>query len=85
MYCAASLQYIAPNYTDLWHQGAATAYDAVFGYNLATNANAVMATPGSSDGGVSSDILEMSLSPDEHYLSYTTKGSRSLWGVLLGN
>ncbi len=28
---------------------------------------------------------EMALSPDEHYLSFTTKGSRELWGVRLSN
>lgn len=83
LYCATPLEYVGPNYLDLWHQGVENAPDALFSYNLANGASAVIATPGSNDGGSQADILEMALSPDEHYLSYTTKGDRSLWGVLL--
>ncbi len=84
MYCANPTQSVPTNYLDLWHQGAADSAEGIFSYNV-TNANSprAVAIPGSADGGVQSDILEMSLSPDEHYLSFTTKGVRALWGVLL--
>ncbi len=83
MYCAAPLQYVSPDYLDTWHQGVTSAPDALFFYNLSNGANAAIASPGSADGGILSDIFEMALSPNEHYLSFTTKGSRALWGVLL--
>jgi hypothetical protein len=83
LYCASPLQYVGAHYLDLWHQGAASAIDSLFFYNLANGANKILVTPGSLDDGVQADILEMALSPDEHYLSYTTKGSRALWGVIL--
>ena len=82
MYCA-NPQTPTANYLDLWHQGAIDGAESIFSYNLSTNSTAAVAIPGSSDGGVTSDILEMALSPDEHYLSYTTKGGRALWGVTL--
>jgi hypothetical protein len=83
MYCAVPLSYEAPGFLDLWHQGTASATDGIFSYNLTNSRGALLTTPGSSDGGVASDILEMALSPDEHYLSFTTKGTRELWGVRL--
>lgn len=85
MYCASPVQYVSATYLDLWHQGKASAADGIFFYNFTNGTNAIIASPGSGDGGIPSDILEMALSPDEHYLSYTVKGSRTLWGVLLGN
>jgi hypothetical protein len=83
VYCANPLQYVASNYLDLWHQGTATAADAIFSFNLATNQSVILASPGSTDGGVSTDISEMALSPDEHYLDFVSKGDRSLWAVRL--
>jgi hypothetical protein len=83
LFCATSLQPIPSNYLDVWHQGLYSAVDSIFSFNIANNSYDLLATPGSSNGGVSSDILEMALSPDEHYLSFTTKGARSLWGVRL--
>ncbi len=84
MYCA-NPQTPTTNYLDLWHQGAIDGAEGIFSYNLSTNNTSAIAIPGSADGGTSADILEMALSPDEHYLSYTTKGDRALWGVLLSN
>jgi len=77
------MQSIPSNYLDLWHQGAADSAEGIFTYNISANNFSAVAIPGSADGGTASDILEMALSPDEHYLSYTTKGDRSLWGVTL--
>jgi hypothetical protein len=85
VYCASPLSYPANKYVDLWHMGAASTADTIFSINTTSGISTVITIPGSTDGGAASDILEMSLSSDEHYLSYMTKGDRSLWGVLLGN
>lgn len=85
MYCAFPLSYIPVNYLDLWHQGSASNADALFLFNLVAGTSTIITSPGSSDGGVASDILEMALSPNEKYLSFTTKGLRTLWGVRLSN
>ncbi|MGC9602424.1 MAG: hypothetical protein ABSE76_01635 [Minisyncoccia bacterium] len=83
MYCAAPIQSVPANYLDLWHQGLASSADNIFRIYTNLAAENVVASPGGTDGGVASDILEMALSPDEHYLSFTTKGTRELWGVRL--
>ncbi len=85
MYCAVPLSYTAPNYIDLWHQGAASAADSVVAYNLLTGQTTIIVTPGGADGGEVADIMQMALSADEKYLLYVAKGSRSLWGVRLSN
>ncbi len=85
MFCATPISYTAPEYVDLWHQGAASAADSIVIYDLITGQTTIVATPGGAEGGVASDIMQMSLSADEKYLLYVTKGSRSLWGVRLGN
>jgi hypothetical protein len=85
MYCATPLQYVGPNYLDQWHAGTAGYADSIFSFKVSSGANVDIASPGSTDGGTSADILEMALSPNEQYLSYTTKGDRSLWAVTLGN
>jgi hypothetical protein len=83
MYCAAPLQYVDPSYLDAWHQGAASAADALFIYNIATGKSQIIAAPGSSEGGVESDIAELAVSPNDQYLSFIKRGDRSLWGVRL--
>jgi len=85
MYCAVPLSYTAPEYVDLWHQGAASAADSVLAYNLVTGQTTIVASPGGADGGVASDIMQMALSADEKYLLFVSKGNRSLWGVRLSN
>lgn len=85
VYCAVPLSYTGPSYVDQWYQGTASVADSIVSYNLLTGQTAIMATPGTADGGVSSDIMQMSLSADEKYLLYVVKGGRSLWGVRLGN
>ncbi|MDE1925165.1 MAG: hypothetical protein KGH79_03220 [Patescibacteria group bacterium] len=82
-FCAEPIQYVPANYFDLWHQGTASAADDIFKVFSNINGVSVVASPGSSDGGSAADISEMSLSPDEHYLEYVTKGDRSVWGVRL--
>lgn len=83
MYCAVPLSYTAPGFIDLWHQGAVSAADSVVAYHLTTGQTTVIASPGGTDGGVASDIMQMSLSSDEKYLLFVSKGTRSLWGVKL--
>ncbi len=73
MYCATPVSHVGPSYLDLWHQGAASTADSIFLFNASSGGNTAIATPGSADGGVQSDILEMALSPNEKYLSFTTK------------
>lgn len=83
MFCGAPLSVVPYNYTDLWHAGVASAGDSVFKFNMTSGTSSVVAIPGSRDGGETSDIAEMALSPDEHYLLFIRKGDRSLWGVRL--
>lgn len=83
MLCAASLVALPTDYLDLWHQGAANAVDSLFAYNLAAGTSTLLATPGSSDGGVSTDMLQIAVSPDGRYALYISKQDRSLWGVRL--
>lgn len=83
LFCAGPIQFAQANYLDLWHQGLGGSAENIFKVYTNIAAESVVASPGGVDGGVQSDILEMALSPDEHYLSFTTKGARSLWGVRL--
>ncbi len=83
VYCAVPLQYVPPNYMDLWHQGTASAPDNIVGYNLNTRVSVVVAGPGGTDGGVRSNIAGMAISPDMRYLLFITKNDRTLWGVRL--
>jgi hypothetical protein len=82
LYCGAPVQYVPPSYLDSWHQGAATAQDGLFMFNTATGRSQVLAVPGN-DGGVASDVYELTLSPNDTYLMFIKKGDRSLWGVRL--
>ncbi len=83
LYCAVPPQYPA-NYLGLWHLGAYSLADNIVLYNTDTGRLSLVGIPGSvRDGGSKSDILEMSVSPNEKYLSFTTKGSRAVWGVRL--
>jgi hypothetical protein len=83
MYCAAPLQFIDSSYLDQWHQGTASVPDAIFAFNVTTGKSAILAAPGDTDGGVASDIVELSVSPDDHYLLFIKKGDRSLWALRL--
>lgn len=83
VYCATPIQYVPPNYLTLWYQGAASLADAIVSYDTETGISTVIAAPGSKDGGVESDIVQMSISPDSHYLLFVKKGERSLWAVRL--
>lgn len=83
MYCAAPLQNEPANYLDLWHQGAASAADTIYLFNTASDVASILVIPGTENGATAADISQMSLSPDEHYLEYVTKGDRSVWGVRL--
>lgn len=84
LYCGSPLSAVSASYLDQWHAGLASAADAIISFVPSLNAQTnVIAVPGSSDGGAQSDILEMSVSPDDHYLLFITKGDRSLWGVRL--
>ena len=83
LYCAMPLSYVAQNYLDLWHQGASSVADSLVSFDTTTGKTTIIATPGGRDGGSQSDMYQLSLAPDEHYVSFTTKGDRALWGVRL--
>jgi hypothetical protein len=83
MVCAASLNAVADDYLDLWHQGAANAADSLMLYNLASGTSTLVATPGGNDGGTQSDMAAVAVSPDGRYALYISKEDRSLWGVRL--
>ncbi len=84
MYCATPLTYVPATYLDLWHMGAASAVDSIVSFKMGSlNNTEYVADPGSADGGVESDILELAVSPDDKYLLFVKKGDRSLWGVRL--
>jgi hypothetical protein len=83
MYCAAPLEYVPGNYLDLWHLGLASVPESLFSFDISAGQTNIIAIPGSSDGGVQSDILEMALSSSERYLSFITKSSRVLFGTRL--
>jgi hypothetical protein len=84
LYCGVPFQYVPPSYLDLWHQGLASVPDALFSFNTATGSSTIIASIGSG-AGVTSDIAELAVSPDEKYLIFIKKGDRSLWGVRLTN
>lgn len=83
MYCAAPLAYTPPTYLDQWHQGVASSPDTIFSFDLSTGRSEILATPGGQEGGVATDIAELAVSPDDHYLIFIKKGDRSLWALRL--
>jgi len=86
LYCSIPiLDTSSSSYLDLWHQGNVSSVDNITGYNFKTDVSEIIVIPGGKDGGVDSDILSLSVSPDDQYLLFIKKDDRSLWGVRLGN
>ncbi len=83
IYCALPLAYISPQYLDLWYKGLASAADSLVAFNPTTGARIIIGTPGQGEGGKKSDIVGIAVAPADAYLSFVTKGDRSLWGVRL--
>ncbi|HEV8666586.1 MAG TPA: hypothetical protein VN665_01920, partial [Candidatus Paceibacterota bacterium] len=83
VYCAVPDSDPGTSYLDAWHMGTQSLADDIWSINFATGVSTLVAVPGSRQGGQTSDIFEMAISPNEHYLAYTTKTARALWGVLL--
>ncbi|MCC7500860.1 hypothetical protein IT396_03650 [Candidatus Nomurabacteria bacterium] len=81
-YCATAATYVPENYIDLYHLGTGGVGQQIVSYD-SNNYATLIAIPGSADGGITSEIDDMALSPDERYLLYIKKGERSLWGVRL--
>lgn len=81
LYCGVPLQFTPANYLDLWHQGKEASADSIVSFNALSGKSFILTSPGSGDGGVNSDIIEIKNSPDGKYLLFITKGDRSLWGV----
>lgn len=83
MYCATPLSYVDPSYIDEWHRGSASAKDAIIYFDVATGESTILGIPGGDDGGVDTDVAELAVSPDSHYLVFIKKGDRSLWAMRL--
>ncbi|TSC69137.1 MAG: hypothetical protein G01um101456_336 [Parcubacteria group bacterium Gr01-1014_56] len=83
LYCAAPLGAVSSSYLDQWHQGVASAPDAIFSFDIKTGRSSILTAPGGEDGGVDSDIAEIAVSPDDRYLIFIKKGDRSLWALRL--
>lgn len=83
LYCAVPLSYVAADYLDEWHQGTASAADSLLSFDLAAGTSTILATPGGTDGGIATDMLQLAASPDGRYLLFVSKYDRSLWGVRL--
>ena len=83
LYCATPISYVAANYLDLWHMGAASAASTILKFDLSKGGSTIVASPGGKDGGEQSDITELAVSPDDSYLLFIRTGDRSLWGVRL--
>ncbi len=83
LYCATPLAYVALNYLDLRHLGAASAPNSLLSFDLSKGRSNIVASPGGADGGEQSDIVELGVSPDDRYLLFIRSGDRSLWGVRL--
>ena len=85
LFCAAPVSSVPTNYLDLWHQGLLNPPDSLFAFNTQTGATLALASPGSTDGGTTASISQVSVSPDGRYLLYITRGDKSLWGVRLSD
>jgi hypothetical protein len=85
LFCATPTAQMAANYLDLWHQGLSAQSENITSFIFLNGLvlTSTVAFPGSDDGGVQTDIAEMAVSPDDHYLSFISKGDRTLWGVRL--
>lgn len=84
LYCAIPSQPISNNYFDLWRQGLVSTGDDILRYSTGKEPQIFIAHPGYvSLGGIAADIVQLSVSQDNHYLQYISKGDRTLWGVRL--
>ena len=83
-FCAAPAAALPQDYLDLWHRGEASVSDTIVAMApTVSNVAVPVATPGTSDGGENSDIIDLSISPDTKYLSFISKDDGALWGVRL--
>ena len=77
-YCAAPVGEIAAGEPDLWYQGVSSYRDDVWVIDAQTGEAELAASPsGLSDDPI--DIVDLSLSPDEQFLYFRDKDTRSLW------
>ncbi len=82
-YCAAAAGGLPSGFLDYWHRGQASLPNIIAYIDRATNTLVPIATPGTRDGGETSDITNISVSPDDRYLSFISKDDGVLWGVRL--
>ncbi len=83
LYCAMPTQNVDASYLDAWHQGIVNIPDYIEGIDFSNgNTSSAIAVPGQ-DGGSQTSITQLTISPDDRYLMYISRGDRSLWGVRL--
>jgi hypothetical protein len=82
-YCAAPIGDPGVGYMDLFHQGLSSVATVLISINAVSGSVVPIATPGTKQGGQASDMIDLSLSPNEHYLSFIAKDDQTLWGVRL--
>ena len=83
LYCAALLTLEPAGQVDLWRMGVGSTAESIFAFGVDAGGARLVATPGSSDGGIPSDVAEIMVSPDDHYVLFIKRGDRSLWGIRL--
>lgn len=83
LYCAAALATPSGAFINSWYQGLASVSSALLSIDPSNSSTAVIATPGSSQGGEASDITGIALSRDGRYASFVNKTNGKLYGVRL--
>ncbi|MFW0871392.1 MAG: hypothetical protein ACKKL4_02980 [Patescibacteria group bacterium] len=77
-YCASPISPIARAEPDLWYQGVSSYRDDIWVIDGQTGASELALSPsGLSDDPI--DIIDLAISPDEQFLYFRDKDTRSLW------
>lgn len=77
-YCAAPVGEISFGEPDLWYQGVTSYQDDIWQIDANTGEAQIVVSPsGMSDDPI--DVIDLSLSPDEQFLYFRDKDTRSLW------
>ncbi len=82
-FCAAPSVSAPDNYLELWHRGESSVASAIISVNVFNGTIGLIATPGTRDGGETSDAYMFAISPNARYLSFVSKDDQKLWGVRL--
>jgi hypothetical protein len=81
IYCAVPDSLPAASYPDAWYQGLLAFSDSFVSYSPSTQAATNLFDP--STLGASVDAIDLSVSPDGHYLFFINRVDESLWALTL--